>query len=333
MAHDVYQINGEDSMAFAGDTPWHGLGQKIEWDSPIEVWAQQAHLDWTVAMTPVEYRIDDERFDYRERSVIYREDSNQPLAVVSSDYKPVQPGEVLEFFRETVDKAGFKIETAGSLKGGKRVWALANTGRELNLGGRSGSDPVLAYLLLATSYDTTLRTTAAITAVRVVCNNTLSLAYERTEKEAANGSPGVVKISHRSNFDIASVHKQLGLLDNTWADFSLKAAELTKRKVTDEEAVSFFINLYHNRKLADDYSDVPKRTIAQLLSIFKDGVGSKTPTAAGTAWGLVNSVTRFYDHERKSRSVDNRLDAAWFGDGAGLKARAWADSLELLNAA
>lgn len=326
MSHDVYQIDGEDSMAYAGDEPWHGLGQKIDFDSPLEVWAKSAHLDWEVKMSPVQYDVEGYLQSYKDRSVIYREDNRFPLAVVSSDYKPVQPLQVLEFFRASIEKHNFRIETAGSLKGGRRVWALANTGRELRL---NGQDLVKAYLLLATSYDTTLRTTAALTAVRVVCNNTLSVAYNITEKEAQNGTPGVVKVHHKSIFDVEAVQSKLGLLDDTWTLFGQRAVELSKRNVTEDEAVKFFINLLHNKKMAEDYSDVPKRTVAALLRIFQSGVGSQTKSASGTAWGLVNAATRFYDHERQSRSVDNRLDSAWFGEGALIKQRAWADALAL----
>ena len=85
--------------------------------------------------------------------------------------------------------------------------------------------------------------------------------------------------------------------------------------------------------MADDFSDVPKRTVASLLRIFGHGVGQDTDSARNTAWGLVNAVTRFYDHERSSRTQDNRLDTAWFGDGSLIKQRAWADALELSMAA
>ena len=86
----------------------------------------------------------------------------------------VQPAEVLEFYRDLVSAGGFELETAGVLKGGKKLWALAKTGQETVL---RGNDTVKAYLLLATSCDGTLCTTAQFTSVRVVCNNTLTLAH------------------------------------------------------------------------------------------------------------------------------------------------------------
>ena len=85
----------------------------------------------------------------------------------------MQPHDVLGFYRDLVSVSGFELETAGVLKGGKKLWALARTGDEMML---SGMDQVKGYLLLATSCDGSLATTAQFTSIRVVCNNTLQMA-------------------------------------------------------------------------------------------------------------------------------------------------------------
>ncbi|WP_414616819.1 DUF932 domain-containing protein, partial [Stenotrophomonas muris] len=92
---------------------------------------------------------------------------------VSKRFKVVQPGEILEFYRDLTQHSGFELETAGVLKGGKKFWAMARTGQSTSLKGR---DRVDGYLLLATACDGTLATTAQFTSVRVVCNNTLQIA-------------------------------------------------------------------------------------------------------------------------------------------------------------
>jgi phage/plasmid-like protein (TIGR03299 family) len=85
----------------------------------------------------------------------------------------VQPREVLEFYRDLTEVAGYELETAGVLKAGRKFWALARTGKSAAL---KGNDVVNGYLLLATSCDGTLATVAMPTTVRVVCNNTLTIA-------------------------------------------------------------------------------------------------------------------------------------------------------------
>lgn len=110
---------------------------------------------------------------FPEQKVLYRSDTKAPLSVVSNRYQVVQPREVLEFYRDLTEVSGYELETAGILKGGRKFWALAWTGQTTVL---KGNDQVNGYLLLATSCDGTLATTATPTTVRVVCNNTLTIS-------------------------------------------------------------------------------------------------------------------------------------------------------------
>jgi hypothetical protein len=57
----------------------------------------------------------------------YRSDTKAALSVVSSRYQVVQPKEILEFYRDLTEISGFELETAGVLKEGKKIWALAKT--------------------------------------------------------------------------------------------------------------------------------------------------------------------------------------------------------------
>ena len=100
-----------------------------------------------------------------------RSDTNAPLSVVSGRYQVVQPKEVLEFYRDLSEISGFELETAGVLKAGKKFWALARTGKETAL---KGNDVVKGYLLLATSCDGTLATTATPSTVRWVPSRCLT---------------------------------------------------------------------------------------------------------------------------------------------------------------
>jgi hypothetical protein len=110
-----------------------------------------------------------------DRFVLMRSDTEEALSVVSGDYQVVQPKKILEFYRDLTRQCGYSLETAGALKGGRKVWALARTGIDGSVG-EDGQDQLAAYLLLATSCDKTLATTAAFTSIRVVCQNTLSFA-------------------------------------------------------------------------------------------------------------------------------------------------------------
>jgi len=125
MAHQI------EKMAYVGETPWHGLGNQLAQNQPVEVWAKQAGMDWRIESSNVSYMAQNERgqsiiMPYEEQRVLYRSDTHAPLSVVSQRFQEVQPAEVLEFYRDLTEQSGFELETAGVLKGGKKFWALAS---------------------------------------------------------------------------------------------------------------------------------------------------------------------------------------------------------------
>jgi len=156
MAHELTITNEKAEMAFIGDRSniWHGLGQELTSGSPIEVWQKEAGMNWDINSSIVKYQ-DSESGEliYTGKKALYRSDNKEPLSIVSDRYKVVQPKEVLEFFRSLVSDAGMELSTAGTLFGGKKFWALADTKRSLTLGGK---DVIGGYFLLSTSLDVTL---------------------------------------------------------------------------------------------------------------------------------------------------------------------------------
>jgi phage/plasmid-like protein (TIGR03299 family) len=339
MAHEIYKMeDGKWSMAFTGETPWHSLGQNLTKGSPLEVWAHEAGLEWTVKSAKPSFRITDysdlsaktktrlveqgDMITFPNRKVLYRSDNAAPLSIVSQLYKPVQPLEILEFFRSLIENHGFHIETAGSLKGGQRIWALASTGQG---GDIMGQDRVGRYLLLATSCDGSLSTTAQFTVVRVVCNNTLSLAYQMMRKDAEDTEiKNVVRIPHNSIFNPDSVKLDLGLSEEQFDKFLEDANGLAAVKVDRVTAVEYFMDLIGKTDESGnvDLEEVSEITLRRLVRVFDGGVGQDLKSSKETAWGLVNAVTRYYDHERPSHSQDTRLNSAWLGDGNRMKNKA-----------
>jgi phage/plasmid-like protein (TIGR03299 family) len=248
--------------------------------------------------------------------VLFRSDTNTPLSVVSKRYQVVQPREILEFYRDLTKVSGFELETAGVLKGGKKFWALAKTGQDFAL---KGNDVTNGYILLATACDGTLATTAQFTSIRVVCNNTLAVALA--------GGCSAVKVPHNTTFDAQAVKKQLGISVSNWDNFMYSMKTLSERKVKGKEAQNFFLRVFTDQgKPAVGTSN--ERSMSKTLELFEGrGRGADLDSAKGTAFGLLNAVTEFVDHERKARSVDNRLDSAWFGQGANIKQKALEQAL------
>jgi phage/plasmid-like protein (TIGR03299 family) len=320
MSHAIDMTNGKPAVAYVGQVPWHGLGEELEEDASLDEWRIAAGLDWEVRNSPVMFMQPDEGLRYVDnKNVLYRSDTGGPLGLVSDQYKIVQPNDVLEFYRSLAESQGFTMETAGSLQDGKRVWALARTGREFSV---MGQDLMKAYLLLATSYDGTMATVASFTSVRVVCQNTLSFAVGN------EGQRADIRIPHHSAFEPDSIKRELGL-DENWEQFEDRANTLAKRKVTKKEALEFFTNVLYGDEIDEEELPTASRTLKQVMDVYENGVGQETRSANGTAWGLVNAVTRWTDHERNARSSSSRLNSAWFGPAANKKRTAFETALEL----
>ncbi|WP_374109910.1 DUF932 domain-containing protein [Pelomonas sp. CA6] len=313
-------------MAYVGATPWHGLGNRLAPRQPLEVWATQAGMDWSICAAPVRYqapaRDEQELLSFEDQQVLYRSDTHLALSVVGARYQIVQPLDALAFFRDLTEAADFELESAGTLKEGRRFWALARTGKETAL---MGSDSVRGYVLLASSCDGTLATTATPTSIRVVCNNTLAMALRDTE--------AAIKVSHRTVFDAQKVKRQMGLLVSQWDGFMLQMRELAQRKVLDQEASKFIRLVLAPATMSQDAGAIGRqeRAMKHVQALFDgQGKGAELQASKGTAWGLVNAVTEFVDHHRRARSNAYRLDSAWFGQGAVIKERALSQALQLV---
>ncbi|GAU02168.1 phage/plasmid-like protein TIGR03299 [Burkholderia stabilis] len=197
---------------------------------------------------------------FPEQKVLYRSDTKAPLSVVSARYQVVQPEEILEFYRDLTEIGGFQLETAGVLKEGRKLWALAKTGHSGTLKGR---DQVNGYLLLATACDGTLATTAQFTSIRVVCNNTLQIAL--------GNSAGAIKVSHRSQFDATAVKRQLGIAVSSWDSFMVRTKALAERKITDSTAEAFLrrVLTYSTANLPDrETVAVNERAIKAVAQLY-----------------------------------------------------------------
>lgn len=340
MAHELtLRADGRAEMAFVGETPWHGLGQNVTEGASIDVWRKEAGLEWSaLEATPhiragvLGVRDQYKDIEFPDYKALIRSDTHDPLAIVGKDYQLVQPARVLEFFRDVTETGGWHIHTAGSLRGGRKVWAMATTkdARQFVKGTRitkaASKDDVRLNLVLATSLDGSMKTTALLTTVSVVCANTL--------RAALGSAQSMVRVSHRSVFDERLVKELLGVAPDTFRTFMQKANELAETPVDLTQARDLLNKVFRdpNAKakpnlswlgnIADiDAQPEPEdaRATLRVLELFDGaGMGADLPTRHGTAWGLLNGVTQYVDHEM-GRSRDTGLDSAWFGRGDQFK--------------
>lgn len=339
MAYAIDTTTGKAAIAYVGQTPWHGLGQQLTPDADLLTWQQEAGLDWTCREAKVRFDrhvVDLESAggekpvltDDDEHKVLYRSDTGAVLSVVSPRYQPVQPSEIIEFYRDLTEQYGYQLETAGSIKDGKKIWALANTRNVTQLRGR---DDVKGYLLLATSFDGSMATQARFTSIRVVCNNTLTFATAQGRAE--------VTVPHNTRFDADKVKLDLQI-GEAWDHFSTAAGAMSRRIVSKDEAVKFLLDVYYGLDTTDKIREfqaeeknakTAEKFMGRMTHALFNSPGAHLESARGMLWGLVQAVTYDVDHTLPSRSQESRLDKAWFGAGNAIKQKAWDKALEMVG--
>lgn len=319
MAHEIDTSNNRNNMAFVGRTPWHGLGSKLPVGADIETWRTAAGLAWEVQETESLFVDQGVTHPFPDTKVLLRSDTRAPLSIVSKWYNTVQPAEVLGFFDDLVKAGGFELETAGVLRGGKRIWALASVGEAAKV---VDGDMVKPYLLLGTSYDASMATTAQFTSVRVVCNNTLSAAIGNGEQR--------VKIPHLSKFDAKAVRSQLTIAVSSWDEFLIQTRRMAATPLDAKAADAYLLDVF---SVDVETLEAPKKAreskaFKRVLELF-DGAAVGSEMVGQSLWGAVNAVTEYVDHER-GKARESALDAAWFGEGTRLKDRAFTVARELI---
>jgi len=334
MAHLIDTTTGRAAIAYVGATPWHGMGQCLTPGADLSVWLREAGLSFNAIKAVVQFETVDGMQHDADNAVIYRDDTRAPLGVVGAGYKIVQPSEVVELFRDLTEEHGYQLETAGSLKGGRIVWGLARGPQSATIGGTS--DRVNDYLLCSTSFDGSRATVTRQTTVRVVCNNTLTIA---------EGAAGGHRVSHRSAWAANDAKRALNV--GRFARFAEMANRLAEKTIEPAQSVPFLLQAYHglsvaqvndaeraaaagDKKSANVVSSVTD-TLTRLSSILESAPGQTMTSTRGTMWGLVNAITYDVDHSKPARSQENRLNAAWFGQGDKLKSSAYAAAVATLD--
>ena len=316
MAHQIAITNGVAQYA-STQREWHGLGQLMLPGQAIEKWQEEAGMNYEVQRGYVRYATErgqnaDQMKVVKDKVVLFRSDTKDALGVVSDSYKVVQPREVLEFFRDWATAGGMTIESAGVLFGGKRYFATAKMAAGVCVDGYS--DRIVPYALLSTSADGSLATEARWTTVRVVCNNTLSMARE---------GKAAVRVTHRSEFKPEEVQSVLENANAEFHAFMEMSRQLAGIKVARPLAEDLTMHLFKTGTTKDADKVKESRGFIRVMELFNGAArGATLETAQETAWGWLNAVTEYADHHIRAHSDENRTASALWGQGDTLKNRA-----------
>jgi phage/plasmid-like protein (TIGR03299 family) len=317
MAHELEMINGQAQMAYreSKGLPWHGLGTPVGDDMSPEEMMKAAGLDWTVEKVDSFVRWKGDNIATGQQSLV-RSTDGKILTNVGKGWNPVQNSEAFEFFTEFVNAGDMVMDTAGSLKDGRLVWALADVKDGFSL---FNGDEVKGYLLFSNPHIFGKGIDIKFVMERVVCNNTLTVALNE------NGQQGV-RLSHRSVFDAEKVKEILGIGHNKVEQFKEAAEFLGSKRYSDEKLTEFFGVVFG--KSTKEKEELA-RTAKEAMSIVENQPGDHF--APGTWWNAYNAVTYMTDH-KLGRSADSRMASAWFGGNAKRKVDALNVALEMADA-
>lgn len=319
MSHEV------ETMAFANEVPWHGLGNNVDPACTVDEMLVAAGLDWTVKLRPIFAQAESgEMIKLPLRRALVRSSDNKVMTITGDMWKPFQNHDALEFFREYTETGGARLETAGSLRGGRIIWALAaiNAGFTINR-----KDHVKGYILLVSPHEAGKSITVRTTTVRVVCANTMAMAV--------NGNPAQYKQNHLTRFNVQSAKETIGLVREQIHQAHLDAQALSQLQLSEFDTVRFLAQFFaptpegvkqdaYITTLLNEPNERPK-----VLDAVLNSVNNAPGAVPGNAWGVLNGVTHWVDHVAGSKA-DARLFNAWLGERAKLKTEARDALLEMV---
>lgn len=318
MSDNIEIRNGKASFAYSGAVPWHTMGKSVSSNLTPKEMLREADLDWTVEKIPAYATIAGKQVNVGQ-SALVRSVDDRMLDVVSNDWNPVQNVEAFEFFEQYVMGGDMSMETAGSLQQGQIVFGLARLKESFEL---FKGDRVDSFLLFSNFHKYGFSTDVRFTPVRVVCNNTLTLALgSKVEK--------MVKISHRVPFDASNVKMMLGIASEKLATYKEMAAFLGSKRYTSEKLFEYFNFVFPITGTNDVKKKELSKTASIALSIIDTQPGHEF--AKGSWWQAASAVSYITDH-LACKTEDTRLTSSWYGSNKTLKIKALEKAVEFATA-
>ncbi len=330
MAHNLWIENGRARMMYAGKPPWHGLGTKLDGPATSAQAIQAAGLDWMVRKVPL-YAIDGPGVAHvpRHFGVVPEDRWGKPdcpvFGIVGEDYRPLQNVEAFDFFDSIVGQQVAMYHTAGALGKGEQIWILAKLPGLMEV---TGSDALEKYVLLSTGHDGRTCVRITLTPVRVVCQNTLTLAL-------TNGKE-IARAHHTRRLDrqLDEARTQVRQLMRGFADMEAAFRSMAKVKMDKQSAKAYIDRVFPlpdglaNRKVPDWIL----QDRANCLHLFHQGMGNDQPGVRETLWAAFNGITEYVDHWRR-RGERQHMYTVCMGRGYQIKTQAFRVARAILETA
>jgi phage/plasmid-like protein (TIGR03299 family) len=333
MAHNISQRNGQAAVMVVGGPAWHRLGTVLHKPATAEQAIKAAHLDWTVIKQPL-FAGEKEYHRVPDYYAVVRGDDwskgeSTVLGIVRREYTPLQNREAFKFFDPIVGAKAAIYHTAGALGDGERIWILARLPDDIRV---IGDDITQKYLLLSNSHDGNSAVQIKFTPIRVVCQNTLTMAL--------NQGP-TLRVPHtkdvRRRLMIAAT--MLNAIKVRYSELEGTFKGMAAYQVNGDKLQQYLLQVFPDPRRREDDARY-ERTLAQARTdragaeyLFDLGRGNREKGVAGTLWAAYNGVAEYVDYRKYEKATNDRqVEAIWFGDGYSIKARAYTVAEHALRA-
>lgn len=321
MAHNLYN----NTMAFSGETPWHGLGRRFDSAMTAEEALMNSGLNYDVKKEQL-YRLDIEPTAVNAFATINCE-NNEILGYVGNAYEVIQNRDAFRFFDKFVGEGVAIYESAGALGLGEKMWLLAKLPTSFE---PIAGDKVDQYVLLYNTHDGSLKCSAMFTPIRVVCQNTLNLALR--------DNTNIVEIKHTSGARerLETAGEFLNQMNQYFTEMGEKCHDLARYTIDDD-----FIKEYQDLLFGKE-DEIPTRGPGRAIrlnriemydSCLKKGRGVELPGVVGTAWWATQAAIEMGDYTLAAgKKTNDPTDDILFGSIAKFKQKAWDGAFELVEA-
>ena len=337
MAHALaFDNEGHAMGAFARKAAWHRLGH-VHHDlmAPHEA-LTLGRLDWLVEKFPMFIRDKlGKEIEVPGTFAVCREEDGDLIPItrngkaVGPRYTTFQNWECFEFLEELLETNGAMIEACGALGVGEKVWALARMPEYMVL---NGVDKICSYILITTSHDGSGAITVMPTNIRVVCQNTLSMALNRKDTKKFH-----MRHTASVRTKVAQCAEAIGLTREKFVVSAQLFGAMTTVNMSVEDAVDYFKHVLKVEKTDSgewvEMTSRQKNQVADMVHSFVNESTNNIAGAKGTLWGAYNAVSFVIDHVNVANSTvpEKALVSAVQGTGNDRKVRAYERAMEICN--
>ena len=314
MAHNLEMINGKAQMFFKGQAPWHNLGREVTGNLSVNEAINAAGLNWSVALKDLQ-TVAGEAVTHKAS---YRTDTGAILGVVGPQYTLLQNQDAFNWFSPFVTSGEAAFETAGSLRDGRRVWALAKINRDpMKI---VGDDVVEKYILLSNSHDGSMAVRVGFTPIRVVCENTLTMSIN-------NSKSSLIRLSHTKNVvdNLEEIREVMNVANASFESTAEQYRGLAQKNINSSDLEKYVRIVFG---CEDTTGERKSRVLEPITNLFENGRGNNLAGVRGTYWAAYNAITEYVQYDRGTGAIeDKRLNETWFGSGMVLNKKALSTAL------